>query len=241
MNAQAPESPSRQQAWHELSRFLTPLSLVETSAESAALAIPPAWVSLLEDGRRATAATSYWKRIAAYMPQVAAFLECNLQKLFVLDEQDSGLSLLYAYWAGGDLNFYQGRPPLSGVPGRFHAVWERLPEALRYFYLHIHNGWTFLPGNSMGPLPVEDWRYLSDDGFDIDDSTAAALPIDIARTLAVFHNGAGDYLCLDCSAASGEATGVIWWHDDPEKPEVVDFRAVLDAWIGIFLEEADPA
>jgi hypothetical protein len=38
---------------------------------------------------------------------------------------------------------------------------------------------------------------------------------------------------------NGEATGVIWWHEDPENPEPVDFWGVLDAWVGIFLEEAD--
>jgi hypothetical protein len=117
-------------------------------------------------------------------------------------------------------------------------IWERVPAKFRDFYTQLHDGWTFLPANSMGPLPVDDWAFLSDDKFDIDDETARALPIDVNKTVAVFHNGAGDYLCLNF-ANNGEASGVIWWHDDPEHPEPVDFWGVLDAWVGIFLEEAD--
>lgn len=91
----------------------------------------------------------------------------------------------------------------------------------------------------MGSLPVEDWRRLTDLIAASDDETAAALPVDPDSILAVFHNGAGDYLCLDLSGPV--AGGLIWWHDDPARLEAVDFWAVLDAWTGIFLEDAAPA
>jgi hypothetical protein len=233
---------TKQAVIKELSRFTAPARLAESAAEALTMPAPPEWGGFLDEGAEHTALTFYWRSMAARVPNIAAFLKRNLQKLFVLEEQRGGLSLLYAYTVGGDdLNFYQGRPPLGEPPAQFKAVWERIPAELRHFYLRIHNGWTFVPADSMGPLPVQDWRYLSDDGFDIDDDVADGLPMDISKTLAVFHNGAGDYLCLDFSAPSGEATGVIWWHDNPEQPEVVDFWAVLDAWLGIFLEEADAA
>jgi hypothetical protein len=162
-----------------------------------------------------------------------------LKRLYVMREQDDTLSLLYLYTVGGkDLNFFRGRAPIADVPERLRPIWDWVPAKFRDFYTQLHDGWTFLPANSMGPLPVEDWAFLSDDKFDIDDDTARRLPIDISRTVAVFHNGAGDYLCLNC-VGNGEATGVIWWHEDPENPEPVDFWGVLDAWVGIFLEEAD--
>lgn len=174
------------------------------------------------------------------MPSIGAFLRGKLKNLSVLEEPRGGTSLLYEFTSGGDdLNFYRGRQPLLAVPEKFQGVWECIPADLRYFYLRIHNGWTFVPSESMGPLPVEYWHFLSEDKFDIDDDVAAGLPIDISQTLAVFHNGAGDYLCLDFADQTAEARGVIWWHDNPEEPEFVDFWAVLDAWIGIFLEEAD--
>jgi len=48
-------------------------------------------------------------------------------------------------------------------------------------------------------------------------------------------------LCLDLSRSQGDgaAAGLIWWHENPVELEAVDFWGVMDAWIGIFLEEAD--
>jgi hypothetical protein len=37
----------------------------------------------------------------------------------------------------------------------------------------------------------------------------------------------------------GEASALIWWYEKPTKPDFVDFWPVLDAWIGIFFEDAD--
>lgn len=231
---------SKQAAIKELSRFTAPVRLAESAAEALTMAVPRDWGGFLDQGRDHTALNFYWRSLSARVPNIAAFLKNDLQKLFVLEQQRGGMSLLYAYAVGGDdLNFYKGRPPLAAVPEKFQCVWERIPAELRHFYLHIHDGWTFVPAESMGPLPVEDWHFLSEDKFDIDDDVAAGLPIDISQTLAVFHNGAGDYLCLDFVDPTAEARGVIWWHDNPEEPEFVDFWAVLDAWIGIFLEEAD--
>nr|WP_057927492.1 hypothetical protein [Burkholderia ambifaria] len=56
-----------------------------------------------------------------------------------------------------------------------------------------------------------------------------------------FHNGSGDYRCLDLrdSAGDGSATGRLWRHENPTGLDPVDFRAVVNAWFEIFVEEAD--
>jgi hypothetical protein len=226
----------------ELQHFVQPTALMATSTEAEAdPSVPMQWLRFLDEqehGRRLALLTE-WSDFATEWPSVQDFLRTMLKRLHVLREQDGGSSLLYLYTVGGnDLNFFRGRAPVTDVPERLRPIWERVPAKFRDFYTQLHDGWTFLPANSMGPLPVDDWAFLSDDKFDIDDETARALPIDIDKTVTVFHNGAGDYLCLNC-AGNGEASGVIWWHDDPEHPELVDFWGVLDAWVGIFLEEAD--
>ena len=67
------------------------------------------------------------------------------------------------------------------------------------------------------------------------------LSVNIDHVLAVFHNGAGDYLCLHFpDTGDATASGMIWWHEHPDTLEPVEFWGVLDAWIGIFVEEADP-
>lgn len=232
------------QAISELEKFVQPVALMEFPGEPQHTAVvPPQWQRFLEEqqsGRRMALLTA-WDIVTPELPNVLEFLTSALKRLFVLREQSDAVSLLYAYTVGGDeLNFYRGRPPVTRVPDRLAAVWERVPARLRSFYMQLHDGWTFLPANSMGPLPLEDWAFLSDDKFDIDNDIARGMGIDIDKVAAVFHNGAGDYLCLnfgDCRVA--EASGLIWWHEDPANPEPVDFWGVLDAWVGIFLEEAD--
>jgi hypothetical protein len=203
--------------------------------------VPAQWRRFLDEqehGRRLALLTA-WSNFATEWPSVQDFLRTMLKRVTVLRGQDGTLSLLYLYTVGGnDVNFFRGHAPVTGVPEHLRPIWDQVPARFRDFYTQLHNGWTFLTANSMGPLPLEDWAFLSDDKFDIDDETAHKLSTDITRTVAVFHNGAGDYLCLNCGG-NGEATGVIWWHDDPENPEPADFWGVLDAWVGIFLDEAD--
>lgn len=235
-------TPDKNAVLNELQQFVQPAALMASPAEAEAdPAVPVQWLRFLDEQEHARrlALLTEWSDFAAEWPSVQDFLRTMLKHLYVMREQDDTLSLLYLYTVGGkDLNFFRGRAPITDVPERLRPVWDWVPAKFRDFYTQLHDGWTFLPANSMGPLAVEDWAFLSDDKFDIDDDTARRLPIDISRTVAVFHNGAGDYLCLNC-VGNGEATGVIWWHEDPENPEPVDFWGVLDAWVGIFLEEAD--
>jgi hypothetical protein len=226
----------------KLARFIKPALLMETPSEvDPALAVPAPWVAILQDQQqgRKLALYAYWNNFAAQVPTVFNFLNNFARPVVVLAEQNKEVSLLYPFTAQDVLYFYRGHPVLGAVPARFAAVWPRIPAQLRDFYLNVHNGWTFLSSNAMGPLPVEDWAFLSDDKFDIDEETAARMPCDINKVLTVFHNGGGDYLCLDFSAPDGVATGLIWWHEEPDTPEVVDFWAYLDGWTSIFFEDAD--
>ncbi|NHZ81352.1 hypothetical protein F2P44_19025 [Massilia sp. CCM 8695] len=233
---------SKQVVWESLSRFVKPSLLAETAAQlPSGLPVPPQWVAILQaqqaSGR--LEASAGWHDFSEQLPNLATFFNKQARPLLLLAEVDRAVSLLYPFTAGGELYLYRGHPPLTAAPERFQSVWPRIPQQFRDFYTTVHNGWTFLSANSMGPLPVADWAYLSEDRFDIDDATAAAMPVDIGKVITVFHNGGGDYLCLDLSAPDGVATGLIWWHDDPGHPEVVNFWAALDAWIGVFFEDVD--
>ncbi|GGZ02141.1 SMI1/KNR4 family protein [Pseudoduganella plicata] len=226
----------------ELSRFVQPVALIDTPAVACpGVAVPAQWLRFIEQQMEPNLLLlAEWDVISPDLPKIAEFLEASLQRVSLLKEANGATSLLYQYTTGGQLNFSRGRPPLSHVPERLAPLWDRVPARLRDFHTRLHDGWTFLPANSMGPLPVADWAFLSDDRFDIDEETASAMSIDIARVAAVFHNGGGDYLCLNfADSLAPEATGLIWWHEDPANPEPVDFWGVLDAWVGIFLEEAD--
>ncbi|WP_261316243.1 SMI1/KNR4 family protein [Burkholderia dolosa] len=115
-----------------------------------------------------------------------------------------------------------------------------LPDDLRSFYQLAHNGWTFFPANSMGPLPIGDQTALTAK-LDLTPDETRALGVNPDFVWTVFQNGGGDYLCLDLrdSAGDGSAAGRIWWHDNPAELEPVDFWAVMNAWFEIFVEDAD--
>ncbi|WEF34268.1 hypothetical protein [Pseudoduganella chitinolytica] len=135
----------------------------------ANIVLSPCW----RPGRSGVPAA--WFDLADEAAQILAFLTSSLQGVYVTSQRDGTPSLLYAYTVGGDLCLDHGRPRLETVPRRFASIWHRLPAPLRQFYETLHNGWTFQPSNSMGPLPVEDWAFLSEDRFDIDAVTARAM------------------------------------------------------------------
>ena len=185
-----------------------------------------------------------WDPIVKKAPNIGRFLKSNLlfNSVF-LDQRRGLLYLLYVYTSqnGRDIDFYAGRPPAGEIPERIERAFKHFPSELRNFYLNLHNGWTFLPDNSLGPLPLDDCAFISDDEFDFDEDKAAEAPFDANKVLTVFHNGAGDYLGLNLGKLDqdGEADALIWWHEEPTKPDFVDFWPALDAWIGISFEDLD--
>ncbi|HEY9600749.1 MAG TPA: SMI1/KNR4 family protein, partial [Allocoleopsis sp.] len=175
------------------------------------------------------------------------FLESNVLGTAILLDNAINPSLLYGFTVAGEFRFYWGQPPLEhslpSVPG-IERLWPCLPWALRNFYTSVHNGWTcfHVPMNSMGPLPLQNCFFLSEERLDITDAMATALPFNPSEVLAVFSNGMGDYLCLDTNSLSpnNTAKGVIWWHEKPMQPWVdLDFWTVMGEWMSIYLETAD--
>jgi len=138
-------------------------------------------------------------------------------------------NLIYIFHDSEDYYFYIGRPPLSCLNIYPADQLQKLPGDLIEFYQDIHNGLTFYPSHSMGPLPLEDQPKLINlyDGF---------APPFLNESIGIFHNGAGDYLSVTPDINSHSA--FIWWHEEPERPETnLDLWAVMDNWVSIFLED----
>ena len=82
---------------------------------------------------------------------------------------------------------------------------------------------------------------LSDPDWDIGRDVEARLPFRLNDALAVFANGAGDYLCAD-AGQPGHDKAILWWHEEPDKPDVgEDFWAVMDGWVAGQVEDVDAA
>ncbi len=235
--------PSRDELQDEVNSFRRN-ALVYTKAKDlpSDAAIPPSWVELLrrQDAAREVSVPLAWSRLENSVPRVLSFLHDNVCGLAVLVEPSNSCSLLYAYRQDGELNLFQGWPPCPEprLPRHVAPVWSRVPKKLRDFYHQLHNGWIFLPSYAMGPLPLDRVKFLSDDEWSIERHEIAKLPFRLEAVLTFFGNGSGDYLCVDTDRA--EEPGVVWWHEQPRRPDVhQDFWAVLDAWFSIFTEGAE--
>jgi hypothetical protein len=199
---------------------------------AADASVPASWFALLDtpDALLGERMAALWSGTIDHLPTVAQFFAQTLRRPALLRQDDGSVQLLYPYTVEqDDLNFFIGCPPLGERAPVDAPAWRALPAGLRHFHQHVHDGWTFFPSHSMGPLPFAEQAPLADK---LDAPSAR-----VAQVRTVMHNGAGDYLCVN--PRGGDAAGCVWWHEDPDRLEQVEFWGVLDAWIGLFLEEAD--
>lgn len=207
--------------------------------------IPVSWLDLLaqqeSDGRPKTPAE--WAEFGDVLPQVTTFLRKNVCAVGILMEQPDTPSLVYAYRQDGEINLFQGWPPsfvANGPAPRIAAIWSNLPPRVQRLYERVHNGWVFLPSWAMGPARADQIRFLSDDEWNMRPGEKAGLPFRLEDVISIFANGAGDSLCIDTAARQPEKAGLVWWHEEPGKPDIrQDVWAVMDTWFGMFVEGAE--
>jgi len=95
-----------------------------------------------------------------------------------------------------------------------------------------HNGWYYLASGSLGLSPVEDFFFLDEEDWGVLDELGE-LPIDLKKSLAVFANGMGGYVCLEVNEKCKNS--MIWWND--KAPRVgIDFWPVIDSWTAMGFE-----
>lgn len=159
----------------------------------------------------------------------------------LLREEQSPPSLLYVYSEGETDYFYRGYPALGSPPPEdSHNVWKHLPPRLQEFYLSLHDGWTELSSEAMGPLPLAEIELLSDQGWELEPGDEARLPFRLDQVLTVFRNGGGDLLGLDFGSGAPEDHALAWWHEEPLAPDVnQNLWALMDGWISGQMEDVD--
>lgn len=228
----------------ELKRFRVTGSVWLAADEiPAEVDVPAAWRALLAtpDDMRADTLVQMWAGVIDRLPAVAQFFHEKLARPAVFRNDGGDVALLYPYTVEhDDLNFFIGRAPLGERGPDDESPWTALPEDLRRFHRTVHDGWTFFPANSMGPVPLADQAALAGK-LDLTPAETRKLGVNPDFVRAVFHNGSGDWLCVDSNegAGGGNPAGWLWWHENPTELEPVDFWAVMNAWFEIFVEEAD--
>lgn len=168
-----------------------------------------------------------WYSFADKLPWVLSLLDTCLIGTFVLGGEK--IELLYVFHDANGLYYYVGGLPLSSCPLKSDKI-NLIAGRLSDFYLHVHNGFTFFPAQSMGPQKIEDLSRVAD-LIDEEETSFAE------SWITVFSNGGGDYLAVDINNQA-EDKGVIWWHEQSMEPELgIDVFEVMDTWISIFLED----
>lgn len=220
--------------------------VTSTDEVQAQMQVPEAWVEMLR--RQSAGDKSWmemWKPYRPLLPEVYDFLQHKVRGVCLLLKEPQPPSLLYVYSRGKNLYFFRGWPPLGDqVPEGKEDIWSCLLPGLQQFYRELHDGWTQLGSDAMGPLPVEDIEYLSDQDCELTPEEEARLPFRLSDVLTVFGNGGGDLLGLDLThgVSASESHALAWWHEEPLAPMLnKNFWGLMGAWIGGQVEDVDLA
>ncbi len=206
---------------------------VHDMSKSEFESLPQSWRNILtEKGpERCSAVLKYWEPFEAEFEQVIEYLRTHILGVELVHHR-IGYCLVYGIQSAksGKTLYYEGRNPhTKTVSESVKAVWQRLPEKLTEFYDTLHNGWYHLSSWAMGPAPVESFEFLNMNDWGILD-TLDNCPVTLNKTISVYTNGGGGYLCLDLSKSKENA--LIWWTD--EKPDLqLDFWPLVDSWTAI--------
>ncbi len=195
---------------------------------------PEQWRSILGAApkERIDQTLAMWKPFSQELQSLLAYLTKHLERVEVV-RSSRGISLIYGIRAGdGSLMYYEGKLPTGEVPDDKQPLWEALPRALRAFYEKLHNGWYYFASESMGLVPRNDVIVLGDLEWGILESLDT-VPVGLDQSLGLFHNGSGDYVCIEKREAGPR--GFLWFHDSAPRTDI-EFWPVVDSWLCIGLE-----
>lgn len=190
------------------------------------LAIPSHWSGFGLHYATSVWVPTEWQMFSSVLPTVAKWLkQCVIGTAVAVSDQ---VYLVYIYREDNELGLYLGGSPVADNVAALD-VFQR-SSMLERFYRQLHNGFYYYEDASMGPSRIED--FVSIDNL-VDEG-----PIAIPGMTGFFSNGAGDFITVvnrtDCLKF------YIWWHENQSYPETnIDVWAVIDAWMGIFLENAN--
>ncbi|WP_296185842.1 hypothetical protein [Pseudomonas sp. UBA1879] len=207
----------------ELSGYDVYFSLDELPSN---IKIPESWFGFGLQPASSVWFPSEWKKFSSVLPTVYKWLNrCVIGTALASADENY---LVYIYREDNQLGLYLGGEPVAH--GEMTPNLSMLPFSVRNFYTRLHNGFYFYVDLSMGPSRLQDFVNIDDFA---DDEVAV-----VTGLVSFFSNGAGDYIAVTSHLSDAEF--YIWWHEQQESPEPnVDAWAVIDAWMGIFLENSD--
>ncbi len=197
--------------------------------------LPSLWQTVLAQDKSARIDTvlSQWREFTAEFQQVVAYLEKKLEGIEIV-HSSRGLSMIYSVRSqSGNIMYYEGRPAVeTNTNPEIEQQWQQLDSRVQQFYTQVHNGWHYFASESLGLSPLEKCFVLSKNDWGILEQLGT-LPIDLNKSLALFSNGMGDYICQEFN--QGKTHTFLWFHDQEPKFNL-DFWPLVDTWTFIGFE-----
>ncbi|OYD61208.1 SMI1/KNR4 family protein [Rhodococcus sp. OK302] len=219
----------------KISRYVASPELVEVEdlTPMEQVALPDYWLNALtgDTAFRVSETLSQWNNFGRpILGDTYRNIKETLTDVRLLKSQNRFFLLYDVKMVDGtDLHYLGGAPVSEG--DELPAYWNKFPPSLKNFYANLHNGWYYVAGKTVGPLPLEDMFRIDSFEWSILDGLSPDEYPDPSRCVATFRSGGGGYLCLHFGE---EATkGVVWSSTEP--PELVDYSTYLDIWTNVGL------
>ena len=197
--------------------------------------LPSLWQTVLGQHQTERVATmlKQWREFNSEFQQVLAYLEKHLEAIEIV-QSSRGLCMIYAVRSqNGNLMYYEGRPPVEkNTNVEIEALWQQTDSRLQKFYTTLHNGWQYFASESLGLSPLEKCFVLSQLEWGILEQLET-VPVDLDKSLAIFSNGMGDYICQEFN--QGAVHTFLWFHDQAPKINL-DLWPLVDTWTYIGFE-----
>lgn len=220
-----------------LKRYVRDVRLIEadTLATEDMERLPASWLGLLQLNarERVEATLALWRPFEIALSLTYAYLGEHLLAVDVI-HSFRGYSLLYTIRAQtGAVMYYEGLAPGStkAADARVSTLLAQCPEPLELLYHTLHDGFYYFASCSMGTRPLENVFVMDIHDWGILEGKRS--PIDLSRSLAVFNNGMGGYICLELIEPSPVAH--VWFSNRAPKLNV-EFWPTLDTWIVLGFE-----
>ena len=165
------------------------------------------------------------KYMEAELKNTINYFQDHLVGLDLLKCNDKYSVLYNIKTLDGEIEYYEGRLPLNQADidnENLNKAWMSIPESIRKFYTHLHNGFYFYASNAMGIVSIKNMTYFADDEWGIIEELEEPVQIDLTKTFGFFHNGMGGYVAVDDSNCVGD-NAVLWFSN---KAPIYTF----DAW-----------
>ncbi|MDF2523921.1 MAG: hypothetical protein K0R31_1562 [Clostridiales bacterium] len=221
-----------------ISKFRNNISLVSVN-ELEINEIPSPWLEILKVSNlnnQLKKVIDLWNSISGKeLRNTISYLSQNLVDIDLIKYNDK-YSILYTINVGdGEIDYFEGNLPTQKINNtKLEKVWPCIPDSVKSFYEHLHDGFYYYPSMAMGLVSLDKVVSFEDDEWGIIDDLQEPLGIDLHSTYGFFSSGMGGYVAIDLKNCKDD-NATIWFTDEQPRYHV-NFWDVVDEWIVIGFE-----